>query len=90
MNYHQKTQDLIDRICKNVERLDFILDKSKAEEYILKTYDLFNLKRPSKIIWFDDIFDKQYDKIIVSARLVESAGSAGSPTRTNWMSCAIS
>ena len=78
MNYHQKTQDLIDRMCKNAERLDFILDKSKAEEYILKTYDLFDLKRPSKIIWFDDIFDKQYDEIIVLAWLAGSAGSAGS------------
>lgn len=50
MEYSQKTQDLIDRMCRNVERLDFELKKEEAEELILKTYDLFNLSRPKNII----------------------------------------
>lgn len=41
MDYSQATQDLIERMCRNVERIDFTLDKKNAEETILKTYDLF-------------------------------------------------
>jgi hypothetical protein len=60
--YSQATQDLIDRIIRCEKREDFILDKPKAEECILKTYDLFNLKRPSKVVWLADIFDKEYQE----------------------------
>ncbi len=78
MDYSQKTQDLIDRMCHIVERKDFVIDKKRAEELILKTYDLFNLMRPQKIVWCIDIFDKNYGKACDSARSARSAGSAWS------------
>ncbi len=81
MDYHKDTHGLIERMCRNVERRDFILNKEKAEECILKTYDLFSLKRPSKVKWCVDIFDKEYgencDKAW-SARSAWSVWSAGS------------
>ena len=60
MDYSQKTQDLIDRQCRNVERLDFTLDKPLAEELIMKTYDLFNLPRPKKVKWCVDLEDQEF------------------------------
>ena len=75
MDYSQKTADLIERMCINVERKDFTLDKKKSEELIMKTYDLFNLPRPKKVKWCVDIFDKKFDS---SARSAGSAGSAWS------------
>src|SRR3990167_4689006 len=80
-DYSQATEALIDRMCRNVERKDFVLNKEMAEECILKTYDLFNLKRPSNVVWFKDIFDEKWGKICDlawSAGSVRSAGSAGS------------
>src|SRR3990167_3453560 len=73
--YSQKTKDLINRMCRYVERKDFELNKKKAEECLLKTYDLFGLKRPTKLIWCIDIFDEKFE---VSARSAWSAGSARS------------
>lgn len=70
MKYSQKTQKLIDRMCHNIERKDFELDKEKAEECLVKTYDLFHLERPKKIVWCVDIFDEQF------AGSAWSAGSA--------------
>ena len=78
MDYSQKTQELIDRQCRNVERLDFELDKPLAEELIMKTYDLFNLPRPKKIKWCIDLLDKDFLKSAWSAWSAWSAGSAGS------------
>ena len=78
MDYSQKTADLIERMCQNVEREDFTLDKKTAEELILKTYDIFGLARPKKVVWFKDIFDKKFDKVAGSARSAWSAGSAWS------------
>jgi hypothetical protein len=49
LGYSPKTQELIERMCRNVERSDFKLEKKKAAECLLKTYDLFGLKRPKKI-----------------------------------------
>ncbi|HLB52218.1 MAG TPA: hypothetical protein VJK48_00725, partial [Chlamydiales bacterium] len=65
--YSQKTADLIERMCRNAERKDFVLDKKKAEECLLKTYDLFGLKRPKKIAWYTDIFEKEFDDAARSA-----------------------
>ena len=73
MEYSQKTQDLIDRQRRNVERADFVLDKELSEELILKTYDLFNLPRPKNIRWCIDLEDKNYKR---SARSARSAWSA--------------
>ena len=73
MEYSQKTQDLIDRQRRNVERADFVLDKELSEELILKTYDLFNLPRPKNIRWCIDLEDKNYKR---SARSAWSASSA--------------
>ena len=75
MDYSQETQNLIDRMCRNVERADFELDKKNAEECLLKTYDLFKLKRPQKIVWFKNIFSTKWGDV---ARSAESAWSAGS------------
>jgi hypothetical protein len=71
--YSQETQDLIDRICRDVERENFELDKKNGAECILKTYDLFGLRRPKKVVWFKDIFDKKW---IESARNAWNAWSA--------------
>ena len=76
MKYSQKTADLIERMCRNVEREDFDLNKEKAEELILKTYDIFQLKRPKKIVWCVDIFDKKFAGSAGSARSAGSMGSA--------------
>lgn len=73
----KETQNLIDRMCRNVERGDFRLQKEKAEECILKTYDLFGLSRPKNIVWFDDIMNEEWEKI------AWSAWSAGS-NRSAW------
>ena len=75
MDYHKDTQKLIDRMCINVERKDFMLKKKYAGECLLKTYDLFNLPRPKKVVWLKDIFDKKFQE---SARSAWSAWSAGS------------
>ena len=76
MNYHPKTQALIERMCQNVERKYFVLDKINAEECLLKTYDLFNLKRPSKVIWKIDIFDKDFTENLNKASSAWAAWAA--------------
>src|SRR3990167_4828758 len=76
--YSQKTKDLINRMCRYVERKDFELNKKKAEECLLKTYDLFGLKRPTKLIWCIDIFDEKFEVSARSAWSAWSARSAGS------------
>src|SRR3990167_3742193 len=85
MYYSQKTQELIDRICRNVERKDFVLEKEKAEESILRTYDLFGLTRPKNIIWckdiFEDIFLMSAERAERATRAWRAAGSAGSEGR---------
>src|SRR3990167_940981 len=86
MYYSQKTQELIDRICRNVERKDFVLEKEKAEESILRTYDLFGLTRPKNIIWckdiFEDIFLMSAERAERATRAWRAAGSAGSAWRS--------
>ena len=76
--YSKKTADLIERMCRNVEREDFELDKRNAEESILKTYDLFDLKRPKKIVWVKDIFEEIFARSAGSAWSARSAWSAWS------------
>ena len=76
MKYAKETQELINRMCRNVENKEDILDKTKAEELILKTYDLFDLARPKKIVWFNDLFSKKWINIASSARSASSASSA--------------
>lgn len=78
LGYSTETKGLIDRMCKYVEREDFELNKKEAEERILKTYDLFNLKRPKNIIWCNDIFDNNFQNALDIAWSAWSAGSAGS------------
>ena len=75
LGYDDETEALIQRMCAYVERKDFTLNDESAEECILKTYDIFNLPRPKKIVWLKDIFDPTFEK---SARSAGSAGSAGS------------
>ena len=83
MDYSPKTQELIERQCRNVERKDFVLDKKLSEELILKTYDLFGLDRPKKIVWFDDLTSTEWNNIASSASSASSAGSAWS-ARSAW------
>ena len=78
MDYSPKTQELIERQCRNVERKDFVLDKKLSEELILKTYDLFGLDRPKKIVWFDDLTSTEWNNIASSASSASSARSAWS------------
>jgi len=82
MNYSKETHKLIERMCKNVERKSFTLNKKKSEELILKTYDLFDLERPKKIVWYNDIIGEFENK----SRSAWSAGSAGSArsARSAW------
>lgn len=79
MDYNIKTQELIDRMCRNAERKDFKLKKKNAENYIMQTYDLFNLPRPKKVVWCKDVFEKKFE---TSARSARSAGSAWSTRST--------
>ena len=72
LGYDLRTQKLIDRMCAYVERKDYKLNKKVAEEKILKTYDIFGLARPKKVVWCKSPFNK---KFLSSTR---SAGSAGS------------
>src|SRR5574343_334700 len=86
LGYDNKTQTLIDRMCRYVERDDYVLDKKTAEEKLLQTYDLFGLSRPKKIVWCKDIFDEKYVKAIWSAGSAGSAWSARSArsARSAW------
>ena len=76
MDYSQETAELIERQCRNVEREDFVLDKEKSEELIMKTYDLFNLPRPKNVKWFNDVLEQEFKNAARSARSAWSAGSA--------------
>ena len=67
MDYHKETAEFIERICRNIEREDFVLEKEKAQECLLKTYDIFNLPRPRKIVWMKDIFEREWEDIAESA-----------------------
>ena len=89
MEYSQKTADLIERQCRNVEREDFTLNKKAAEEALLKTYDIFGLARPKKIVWLKDIFDKKFIKVLDSAWNAWSARSASS-ARNAWIASSAS
>lgn len=73
---HEDTSLLIDRMCAYVERKDFELDKPKAEECILKTYDLFGLPRPKTVVWYKHPFTDTYQGSAWSARSARSAESA--------------
>jgi len=77
-DYSQSTADLIDKLCVLVERKSFHLDKAKATEAILKTYDLFDLPRPKQVVWHKDIFEDTFERSARSARSAGSAWSAGS------------
>ena len=55
LGYSDKTQKLIDKLCKIATRKSYVLKKKEAQETILKTYDLFDLKRPTKIVWYTHI-----------------------------------
>ena len=76
MDYHKDTKALIDRMCLNVERKDFELDKEKAVECLMKTYDLFGLPRPKNLKWVIDVFDEEFEGSAWSAWSARSAGSA--------------
>ena len=78
LGYDDETEALIQRMCAYVERKDFTLNDESAEECILKTYDIFNLPRPKKIVWLKDIFDPTFEKSARSAWSARSARSAGS------------
>jgi len=73
MDYSKGTHELIERMCRNSERRDFVLQKKKAEELILRTYDIFGLERPKKVVWFKDVFGNKFMEVGESAR---SAGAA--------------
>ena len=90
MDYSPKTQELIERQCRNVERKDFVLDKKLSEELILKTYDLFGLDRPKKIVWFDDLTSTEWNNIASSASSASSARSAWSAMSASSASSASS
>jgi hypothetical protein len=75
MNYSQKTQNLIDKLCKIAERKSYSLKKKEVEKVILKTYDLFDLKRPTKIVWYTHI-TREFIDIAYSAYRASSAYSA--------------
>lgn len=65
-------------MCQLVERENFELDKKRGLEAVMKTYDLFGLKRPTKVVWCKDIFDKKFEDSAWSAGSARNAWSAGS------------
>lgn len=77
-DYSDETHELIKRMCEVVERKSFRLNQKKAEELLLKTYDLFDLPRPKKVIWCKDIFDDQFERSTRPTWSVRSARSARS------------
>src|SRR3990167_1989803 len=81
-DYSLVTEKLIDRMCRYVEREDFMLDKKCGAELVLKTYDLFGLPRPKKVVWCIDVFDKRFDDAARSAWSARSARSAWSAWST--------
>ncbi len=78
MDYSEKTQELIERQCRNVERKDFFLDKEKGQELVMQTYDLFNLPRPKKVVWFSDLSSEEWNNVASSAWFASFASSASS------------
>ena len=78
MNYSKETAELIERMCRNVEDKELVVDEDKAQELILQTYDLFNLPRPKKVVWCVDPFDITFEKSARSAGSALSAWSAWS------------
>ena len=62
MDFSQKTRDKIDYLCGLAERKSYKIDKKKAEEELLKSYDLFDLKRPNKIKWYNHITNDFIDR----------------------------
>ena len=75
MDYSKETAELIERMCRNVEDKELVVDKEKAQELILKTYDLFNLPRPKNVVWCVDPFENEFEKSVWSARSAWSARS---------------
>ena len=73
-------------MCRYVERSDIKVDKEIGAELVLKTYDLFNLERPKKIVWCKDIFAKRFVEASDSAWSAWSAWGAGSAwsARSAW------
>jgi len=72
--YSEKTQQLLDRMCRVAERKEYVFDKDKITELVNKSYQLFNLPVPN-IIWCIDITNKDF---LESAWSVWSASSARS------------
>ena len=75
--YSDVTHELIERMCRNVEDKELVVNKEKAEELILQTYDLFSLPRPKNIVWCVDVFDTKFDQSAWSAGSARSEGSIG-------------
>ena len=92
MDFSKKTKELIERQRRCGVRADFTLNKAKAEELILKTYDLFNLPRPVSVQWCVDIFEPVFQNSASgasSARIARSVLSASSAriariARSGW------
>ena len=89
LGYSKKTQKLIDKLCKIAERKSYILKKKYIEETILKTYDLFNLERPGKIIWYTHLTE-EFLEMAYRASSASCAYSAYSASRASSASCAYS
>ena len=87
LGYSKKTQKLIDKLCKIAERKSYILKKKYIEETILKTYDLFNLERPGKIIWYTHLTE-EFLEMAYRASSAYSAYRASSAYRAYNASCA--
>lgn len=86
LGYTLETHELIQRMCRVNERQELFLDKEKAEELALQTYDLFGLDRPNKVVWCIDIFQEKFR----SANSVRSANSASSANSVRSASSANS
>src|SRR3990167_2354799 len=78
LGYSKDTEKLIDKMCLLVEREDFELEKEKAVECLMKTYDLFKLKRPYRVVWCSDIFDNFFIWSAGNTWSAPSARSSGS------------
>lgn len=69
MSYSKETKNIIKTMNRILNKKVLNIKKEKAEEFILKTYDLFDLQRPKKIVWFDSIEDRGFLEVVYSAIL---------------------
>src|SRR3990167_1042770 len=76
MKYSQATAELLERMNRVALRQEFVFDKPKIKELVIKSYEMFNLPVP-KIDWVKDITDEHFLEAAWAARAAWAAWAAG-------------